>query len=557
VAKVTQSPVFHVNVDDIEALLYVVELAIEFRQKWHRDVFIDLLGYRKHGHNEGDEPRFTQPALYKAIAKHPNSAEIYANKIVAEKSVDMAFIEVEKKKFEGYLEEEYTQSQSNKRVTIRPFFAQLWQKFRFPTPESFEQPVETRFDKHKLADFALKANSFTDSDGLFRKTLKIMQERVELAQNNKADWALAEQLAYATLLAEGFGVRISGQDSVRGTFSHRHAAVLDENSERRIVPLRDKLGFGKFQVYNSLLSEYGVLGFEYGHALASPDTLTIWEAQFGDFVNTAQVIIDQYIVSAGEKWGNMNGLTLFLPHGYEGQGAEHSSARMERFLALAADENMTIANCTTPANLFHLLRRQMKRNFRIPMVLFTPKSLLRHPKVISTLDQLAYGAFEPVIDDAHTEGEITRVVFCTGKVYFELLEEKEKLNATDVALIRIEELYPFPKDHVNALIKKYHSALIWLWVQEEPENMGAWNFIRDQINLPELKVVARRRTATTAVGLQAIHKMEQQEIIQKVFKPCTCERKLKYCGLQCVSGKERLQILKQREYLMQLKDNML
>ncbi len=557
VAKVTQSPVFHVNADDLESLVYVLELAIEFRQKWHRDVFIDLLGYRKHGHNEGDEPRFTQPALYKAIAQHPNPAEIYAKKLIAEQSVDAEYIENEHKRFEIHLEEEFAQSQQNKTVNMRPFMAHAWQNFRFPTLASFGQPVDTRFDKQKLTDFAIKANSFSESDGLFRKTLKIKQERVDLAQKNKADWALAEQLAYATLLSEGFGVRISGQDSVRGTFSHRHAAVLDENSERRIFALREKLGFTKFQVYNSLLSEYGVLGFEYGHALASPETLTIWEAQFGDFVNTAQVIIDQYIVSAGEKWGNMNGLTLYLPHGYEGQGAEHSSARMERFLALAADENMSVANCTTPANLFHLIRRQMKRNFRVPLVLFTPKSLLRHPKVVSTLDQLAYGAFEPVIDDPETQGEVTRVVFCTGKIYFDLLAEKEKLQASDVALIRIEELYPFPKDHVEALIKKYHSALIWLWVQEEPENMGAWNFIRDQINLPELKVVARRRTATTAVGLQAIHKLEQQEIVQKVFKPCTCERKLKYCGLQCVSGKERVRILKQREYLMQLKDNML
>ncbi len=550
VAKVTQSPVFHVNADDIESIIYVVELAIEFRQKFHRDVFIDLLGYRKHGHNEGDEPRFTHPSLYKIIAQHPNPAEIYAQKIFDNQQI----AQEEKTRFVQFLEEEYHQSQQNKTISIKSFLADRWKNFRFPTAEMLQISLETGFEKLKLVEMGTALNTFTESDGLFHKTLKIMQERIELLHAGKVDWALAEQLAYASLLSEGYAVRISGQDSVRGTFSHRHAAVLNQETEQKIYPLRDKLSFPKFQIYNSPLSEYAVMGFEYGYALASPDTLTIWEAQFGDFSNNAQVIIDQYIVSAGEKWGNMNGLVLFLPHGYEGQGAEHSSARMERFLALAADENITVANCTTPANLFHLLRRQMLRNFRIPLILFTPKSLLRHPKMISEIDQLAYGEFEPVIDNTNIGDEVTRVVFCTGKIYFDLLEQKEMLNATDIALIRIEELYPFPKSRIDALIKKYHHALLWLWVQEEPENMGAWTYIRDQITIPELKVVARRRTATTAVGLQAIHKMEQNEIIQKVFKPCTCERKLKYCGLQCISGKERLRILKQREYLMHLKE---
>ncbi|MDD4748229.1 MAG: 2-oxoglutarate dehydrogenase E1 component [Salinivirgaceae bacterium] len=552
IAKVIQSPIFHVNGDDVEALIYVIELAIDYRQKWNRDVFIDVLGYRKHGHNEGDEPRFTQPALYKTIAAHPNPAKIYEQKLISEKSDFTTFIDAEKERFDAYLESEFQISKEHSKVTILPFLSDTWSGYKFPDQVSVLKEVDTSFNKDKLIALAQKVNSFDDSTLLFQKTAKILNDRIALIDKGVVDWALGEQLAYASLLSEGFGVRLSGQDSVRGTFSHRHSAILLEENERKIIPIRDMLGFEKFSVYNSLLSEYGVMGFEYGHAMATPETLTIWEAQFGDFHNVAQVIIDQYISTAGEKWGTMNGLTLYLPHGYEGQGAEHSSARIERFLTLAADENMTIANCTTPANMYHLLRRQMLRNFRVPLILFTPKSLLRHPKVQSSLEELATGKFEPVIDDLNTSKEVTRVVFCSGKIYYDLLQEKENLDATDVALVRIEELYPFPKERVDAIISKYKKALVWIWAQEEPINMGAWSFVRDLINIPELQVVARRRTATTAVGLTAIHKVEQQEIIQKVFKPCTCDRNLKYCGLQCVSGKERVKILRQREYLLEL-----
>ncbi|HON18591.1 MAG TPA: 2-oxoglutarate dehydrogenase E1 component [Salinivirgaceae bacterium] len=553
VAKVTQCPVIHVNADDVEAVIFAVELAVEFRQKWHRDVFIDLLGYRRHGHNEGDEPRFTQPRLYKLIEQHPNVGEIYSQKLLEDKVVDSAFVQNLQHQIRQTLEIEFNQSTKKKEITIHPFGKELWDEFVFPDEHSLHQQPDTSYPAERLIELAIQANSVPVNYDPFKKVLKILDDRKALIRSGKVDWALAEQLAIATLLDEHHPVRISGQDSIRGTFSRRHAAIYDQTAEQRIFPLRDFLGFNHFQIYNSPLSEYAVLGFEYGYAMFSPQALTIWEAQFGDFSNNAQVIIDNYIVSASEKWGVMNGLTMMLPHGYEGQGAEHSSARIERFLALTSDDNISVCNVTTPANLFHLLRRQLKRNFRLPLILFTPKSLLRHPKMISDLQEFSSGTFQPVIDDQQVNVEaVSRVVFCSGKIAYDLFQEKERLQATDVAIIRIEELFPFPGNEIQLLIEKYSKALVWLWVQEEPENMGAWEYMRNLIPIPQLQMVARRRRATTAVGLQAIHKLEQEEIVRKVFKPCTCERKLGYCGLQCITGKQRIKILKQREYLQKL-----
>jgi 2-oxoglutarate dehydrogenase E1 component len=362
---------------------------------------------------------------------------------------------------------------------------------------------------------------------------------------------MAELLAYGSLLSEGYPVRLSGQDSERGTFSHRHSAYNVENSDEKYYPLRNiSENQAPFNVYNSLLSEYGVLGFEYGYSITLPHGLTLWEAQFGDFLNVAQVIIDQYLSSAEDKWGLRSGLTLLLPHGFEGQGPEHSSARIERFLTLAAHNNMQIANCTSPSNYFHLLRRQQKRDFRVPLVVFTPKSLLRHPKCVSDLDELSKGGFREVIDDDNVDiNEVKRVVFCTGKVYYDLLQKKEEYNAKDIALVRIEQLYPFPKKQVLDIIAKYQNTIKWLWVQEEPQNMGGWSFIRDQLSEVKLEPVCRSASGSPAVGLSKIHTIEQNEIIGKVFRKCDCELKNVYCGLQCMVGSRKFTRKPEHEYL--------
>jgi 2-oxoglutarate dehydrogenase E1 component len=361
---------------------------------------------------------------------------------------------------------------------------------------------------------------------------------------------LAELLAYGTLLTEGFPVRISGQDSIRGTFAHRHAGFVIDDTDQQYMPLKHLDGAkASFEIYNSPLSEYGVLGFEYGYALAVPNGLTIWEAQFGDFHNVAQVIIDQYISSAEEKWGLLNGLVMYLPHGFEGQGPEHSSARIERFLSMAARNNMHLVNCSTPANLFHALRKHLYSNFRTPLVIFTPKSLLRHPKCISSLEDFENDTFREVIDDPDVDvPEVRRVVYCSGKVYYDLLARKEEFKARDVALVRIEQLHPFPMEEVNKICRKYTNNLLSLWVQEEPENMGPWRHIQQAMNTIRPEPVTRQPSGSPATGLHQVHLMGQEEIIQKVFRRCDCELKNVYCGLQCVVGKSRKEILKAHQY---------
>ncbi len=550
VGKVTRSPVFHVNGDDVEALVYTIELAMEYRQRFNSDVFIDLLAYRKYGHNEGDEPRFTQPILYKEIARHKNPRDIYKLKLEEEQVVSKEAAQKEETEFNQLLEEELAASKKIDKVVIQRFLDDDWKDYRYSDDEDFVTSPDTSVKREQLMYLLERINHLPEDKQFFKKLHKIVNDRKTMVEENRLDWALGEQLAYASLVTEGHPVRLSGQDAERGTFAHRHAALTIEDTDKRYRPLQHIApDQAPFKVYNSLLSEYGVMGFEYGYSLAKPEGLTIWEAQFGDFYNVAQVIVDQYISSAEEKWGLMNGLVLLLPHGFEGQGPEHSSARVERFLSLAARNNMQVVNCTTPANFFHVLRRQLKREFRIPLVVFTPKSLLRHPKCVSSLSDFEQGGFREVIDDDNVDVEdVKRVVFCTGKIYYDLLARKEELDARDVALVRMEQMHPFPKEQVGGILKKYKNALLHLWVQEEPENMGAWNYIRSKMPNVGIVPVARIASGSPATGLNGLHVIGQNEIINKVFKGCHCERQLKYCGLQCVEGKSRTEILKQHKY---------
>ncbi len=550
IGKVIKAPIFHVNGDDVEAMIFTIRLALEYRQKFHTDVFIDLLSYRKHGHNEGDEPRFTQPLLYEAINKHPNPRDIYSEYLVEKDIFTKEELKKEEKEYHQWLDEKFALAKKRDKVHIKQFLIEDYKNYKSPENNDFKESPYTGVSEKQLKELATKINQLPSEKTFFKKVHKLIEERRKMVSENRLDWAMAELLAYGSLAEEGSPVRLSGQDSVRGTFSHRHGAFTLKDSDEKYFPLQhiDK-NQAEVDMFNSPLSEYGVLGFEYGYALAKPSGLTIWEAQFGDFNNEAQVIIDQYLSSAEEKWGLMNGITLFLPHGYEGQGPEHSSARMERFLNLAANNNMQIVNLTTPGNIFHVLRRQIKRNFRIPLIIFSPKSLLRHKKVVSSLNELANSNFHEVIDDENVDDEaVKRVVFCTGKIYYDLLERKEHFDATDIALIRIEQLYPFPHEKVRNIIEKYKNTISWLWVQEEPENMGAWNYIKNEIDNIDLQPVARKPSGSPAVGLYKIHQKEQTEIIGKVFRKCTCERNYKYCNLDCEVGGYRKQ-LKQPHYI--------
>lgn len=521
VAKVTLSPVFHVNGDDVEALVYTIELAMEFRQKFHRDVFIDILGYRKYGHNEGDEPRFTQPLLYKAIAEHPNAREVYNAKLLSQGEVEASLARELEKEFKAMLQISLdTARQSKSKKKVSPHLEGSWKGLRISNESDFETSPETGVEKKILIDIGNKISTLPADKKFFSKTVRLFEDRKKLVADEKADWAMAELLAYGTLLKDGFPIRFSGQDVERGTFSHRHAVVRVEDSEEQYTPLANvDPKQASFSIYNSLLSEYAVLGFEYGYAMSTPNSLVIWEAQFGDFMNGAQIVIDQYISSAEDKWNRMNGIVMLLPHGYEGQGAEHSSARLERFLNLCAEHNMQIVNCTTPANFFHALRRQLKRPFRKPLVVFSPKSLLRHPRCVSSFDDLAKGGFREVIDDVTADPkQVKKVVVCSGKVYYELLEQKEKDQANDIALVRMEQLYPFPAGQLIALKKKYSKATEWIWLQEEPINMGAWSYLLRTCQDISFKVIARSESASPATGSHKTHEREQKELLNRVFE---------------------------------------
>ena len=421
-----------------------------------------------------------------------------------------------------------------------PFIQEKWNNIRKAVKEDFDASPETGVDKKKLKEIGQKISHVPDGLNLFRKTVRLQNARQDMIEKTEIlDWAMAELLAYGTLLEEGVDIRLSGQDCARGTFSHRHAVLKVEDSEEEYVPLNNLSGSqARIEVFNSLLSEYGVLGFEYGYACLTPSSLTIWEAQFGDFNNGAQIIFDQFLSSAEDKWNVMNDLVIYLPHGYEGQGPEHSSARLERFLTLSADLHMQIVNCTTPANFFHVLRRQFNRPFRKPLIIFTPKSLLRHPRCVSPLDDLGKGGFKEVIDDNEADPKkIEKVIFCSGKMYYELLEEKEKLKNETIALVRLEQLYPLPKKQLRALIKKYNKTKTWLWVQEEPYNMGAWPFIHMEFTDVPIKVISRPASGSTATGSNKFHYIRQRKIIEKAFHTCECPNLDYECKMVCIGNR--------------------
>jgi len=521
VGKVTLSPVLHVNADDAEAVVHAALFALEYRMRFQRDVFIDLLGYRKYGHNEGDEPRFTQPKLYKAIAKHQNPKEIYTARLIEEGVITPDFVKGLEQAYKDSLEVDLEDSRKEAKTVITPFMSEAWKGLAPAQEDTMALKVATAYPADKLTGIAKVITTLPSDKKFLRKIDKLIEDRRKMFfENNTLDWAMGELLAYGSLLEEGFDVRISGQDVERGTFSHRHAVLKVEASEEEVLllnQLNDQQG--KLHIFNSLLSEYGVVGFDYGYAMASPNTLTIWEAQFGDFSNGAQIMIDQYISAAEDKWKLQNGLVMLLPHGYEGQGAEHSSARMERYLQMCAKDNMFIADCTTPANMFHLLRRQLKATYRKPLVVFTPKSLLRHPKAVSGLEDFANGHFQEVIGDTTAVKEqVKTLVFCTGKFYYDLLESRETLEREDVAIVRIEQLFPLAVDQIQAQIDLYKNVKDIVWAQEEPRNMGAWSHLLMHLPMAsKFRVASRRFYASPAAGSAVRSKRRHQEVIDYVF----------------------------------------
>ncbi|MEK9726659.1 MAG: 2-oxoglutarate dehydrogenase E1 component [Candidatus Margulisiibacteriota bacterium] len=515
IAKVTESPVFHVNADDPIAVIHAVEMAVQIRQLFKVDVFVDILGYRRYGHNEGDEPRFTQPMLYKSISKHEDVYKIFKNQLLNEGVISDAESKEMVTSFKKTLQEKLDHTRNKKNKAELDMFKRKWVGFRTSTPSDFEKSIKTGVAKASLTKVLNALTTVPKDFNIFKKTDKLLRTREDMFFNqNQVDWGLAEQLAFGTLITEGHNVRLSGQDCQRGTFSHRHSVIKDEVNETHYTPLNTLSKNTSLEVLNSHLSEYCVMGFEYGVSLASPNDLTIWEAQFGDFSNGAQIMIDQYLSSSERKWQRMSGLTLLLPHGYEGQGPEHSSARFVRYLQLCAENNMYVVNITSPANFFHALRRQIKNEFRIPMVVMSPKSLLRHPKVVSDVAELEKGEFQEIIDDNVKSPK--RVICCTGKVYYDLIEKRDELTRKDVAIVRFEQLYPLPKKQIEKLKKKYAKAE-WVWAQEEPENMGPWSHIMRHVPSIDWHYIGRHESASPAVGSSKVHAKQQDELVKKAF----------------------------------------
>ncbi|MCY3997918.1 MAG: 2-oxoglutarate dehydrogenase E1 component [Flavobacteriaceae bacterium] len=523
IAKVTQSLVLHVNADNVEAVVHAAVFATKYRDRFQSDVFIDLLGYRKYGHNEGDEPRFTQPQLYKVIAKHPNPKDIYVQKLIRERYLNEKELKSIEHQYETYLSDRHEDSRKDETgPVVTAFMENEWKAYQQVEEEETMFDIETGIDDQSYQLIGKALTKLPEDTKFLRQILRLIKDRKKmLFESHKIDWATAEHLAYGSLLLENHHVRISGQDVERGTFSHRHAIIKSEEAEIEIIQLNEIKAHhqGTFNIYNSLLSEYGVLGFEYGYALNDPNTLTIWEAQFGDFANGAQIIIDQYLTSAEAKWKVQNGLVLYLPHGYEGQGAEHSSGRIERFLQLCARGNICVANCSTPANFFHLLRRQMKVEYRKPLIIFTPKSLLRHPLVISDKSEFLSGHFKRVIPDELVKPSVCKtLVFCMGKFYYDLLAEREKRKRFDVALVRLEQIYPLPKDEIRDILEQYHQTKDIVWAQEEPRNMGVWAFLLMRLEeARNFRPVTRRFYSSTASGNKARYSKRQNQILSSVF----------------------------------------
>jgi 2-oxoglutarate dehydrogenase E1 component len=521
VASMVQAPVLHVNGDDPEAVVKAAELAVAYRQRFQQDIFIDMVCYRRHGHNEGDDPSFTQPKLYELIKKHVNPREVYTQYLLKNGEPDAQDLAKEmEKKFWDDLQARLDEIKQKPLVYQLQTSEQAWKDLVKAKPEDFEQSPETGISKAEVDRIFKALMNIKSGFKPLRKIQKLLDEKMKLYENGQIDWATGELMAYASIISEGKNVRMSGQDVQRGTFSHRHAVLHDEDTNEiynRVEAASDK---ARFLIYNSLLSEFAVLGFEYGYSIANPDALTIWEAQFGDFGNGAQTVIDQYIVSAETKWQKMSGLVMLLPHGYEGQGPEHSSARLERFLQLCAENNIVVTNITTAANLFHMFRRQLTWNFRKPLVNFSPKANLRHARSQSSIEEFTTGGFREVIDDPNvkTASKVKRVILCTGKVYFDLSERQLEEKRTDVAIVRLEQIYPMPVKQLQELQKKYKGAE-WVWVQEEPRNMGALGFLT--LNLEGVtisKYISRQSMAASATGFSKMHAKEQKLIVDQAFE---------------------------------------
>ncbi|HEX5170511.1 MAG TPA: 2-oxoglutarate dehydrogenase E1 component [Cyclobacteriaceae bacterium] len=520
IAKIVDAPVLHVNGDDAEAVTFVAKLAVEYRQKFGKDIFIDLLCYRRHGHNESDEPKFTQPKLYNVIARHPNPREIYVKKLAERGDFDQTLADEMDKNFRDQLQDRLNEVKQ-KPLPYKPQkVEEEWQQLRWATPADFDQSPYTGIKMEVIETVGTALTSIPEGFKPLKQVEKLIKDRKDAFFESKVfGWAEAELLAYGSLLLDKTPVRMSGQDVKRGTFSHRHAYFFDANTNEPYCGLNNLSGDqAKFYIYNSLLSEFGVLGFEYGYAMSSPRALVLWEAQFGDFVNGAQVMIDQFLSSAESKWQRMNGLVMLLPHGYEGQGPEHSSARPERFLQMSAEYNMIVANVTKSANFFHLLRRQVAWEFRKPCIVFSPKSLLRHPGVASPIEDFTKGSFLEVIDDPEANAkDVRRIVLCSGKIYFDLLEFQQKKKIKDTAVIRLEQLHPFPEKQLREVLGKYKYNKI-MWVQEEPNNMGPLSYILRMMPKDGLEYVTRKGSASPATGYSKIHKIEQEKILNRAFE---------------------------------------
>ncbi|AKD03010.1 2-oxoglutarate dehydrogenase E1 component [Pontibacter korlensis] len=519
IAKIIDAPVLHVNGDDPEAVVFAMRMAMEYRQKVNNDIFIDMVCYRRHGHNESDEPKFTQPQLYNLISKHANPREVYNKTLISRGEVDAELAKNMDKEFRSLLQDRLDMVKQKPLPYNYQVLEKEWQELRRSKPEDFNQSPETGVSAEVVEAVGKALTTLPQGFKPLKQIEKLIKERKEMFfETKQLNWAAGELLAYGSVLLDGRVVRFSGQDVQRGTFSHRHAVLHDAVTSAAYNNLNHmREGQGSFEIYNSLLSEYGVLGFEFGYAMANPNALVIWEAQFGDFANGAQVMIDQFISATESKWQRMNGLVMLLPHGYEGQGPEHSNARPERFLQLSAENNMFVTYITTPANLFHFMRRQLALPFRKPAVNMSPKSLLRHPAVVSPVEDFTSGGFKEVIGDTYASAKsVKKVLLCWGKVYFDLLEEQQKNKRKDVAIIRMEQLAPFPKVQLEAELSKYKNAKIY-WVQEEPENMGAWNYILRIMRNGVEDVVARKASASPATGYLKVHAKEQQELIDRAF----------------------------------------
>lgn len=520
IASMIQAPVFHVNGDDPEAVVKCVNISTRYRQKFNSDVFIDMVCYRRHGHNEGDDPKYTQPKLYALIEKHANPREVYNAKLIENGSIDADLAKEMEKKFWSDLQERLDDIKQHPLPYTYQKPELWWQDLRKATKEDFDKSPVTAITEEQFKTVFDSLMKWPEGFQPLRKVDKLLQEKIKLYETeNAVDWATGELMAYGTILLEGKDIRMSGQDVRRGTFSHRHAVLRDENTDESYNRLSRIPGAeGKFRIYNSFLSEFGVLGFEYGYSIANPNSLVLWEAQFGDFFNTAQPMVDQFISAGETKWRQMSGLVMLLPHGYEGQGPEHSSARMERFLQMSAELNWIVANITTSANFFHALRRQLAWPFRKPLVVLTPKAYLRYPGSYSKMSEFLNGGFKEVIDDQFVTqpSEVKKVLFCSGKIYFELAERQQKENRQDVAIVRLEQVFPLPMKQLEELYKKYNKAT-WFWVQEEPLNMGSAGFLQMNLKGINYGVISRSPSSATATGYAKVHAQEQAEIINTAF----------------------------------------